>query len=201
MSLEFDPAAHRYKLDGTPVPSVTQVLDPLLELWRIPAAVLKAAGDFGAHVHLACHLWNLGQLDEAALDPHLQPYLLGWKNFLSATGCELVNSEQQVFHPKYRYAGTLDAQGLMPRPRSRDPVHTLIDIKSGLVPPTVGPQTAAYAECLRAMPEPRVIKRRLCVQLHDGGPPFFKVFDLTEVGDFSMFLSALNIFRFKERHA
>ena len=196
--LEFNAEAHEYRLDGQLVPSVTAVLDPLLELWRIPSDILEAAREFGEHVHQAVHLFNEGELDEEALDPALALPLRGWKQFLHATGTEISASEQRVFHRGARFAGTLDSTGLMPGRAGRGEVLSLIDVKSGDVPFTVGPQTAAYEYARRDMGLPPC-RRRLCVQL-TSEPPFYKVHQLTEPSDLTMFLSALNVYRFKEKH-
>ncbi|HZO11964.1 MAG TPA: hypothetical protein VFB62_01860, partial [Polyangiaceae bacterium] len=142
--LQFDAVEHRYTVAGERWPSVTEVLDPLLELDGIPRAVLKAAAAFGTHVHMACDLFDKGVLDEPALDPHLAPYLAAWKIFLRDTGAVVDASEVRVAHEKLRYAGTLDkAMHWKKRGRVRS---VQLDIKSGEVPRTVGPQTAAYAQ-------------------------------------------------------
>lgn len=196
-SLEFDPVEHRYQLDGRPVPSVTAVLDPLLELWRVPADVLEAAAAFGNHVHMAVDLFNKGELDEAELDPALEPYLRGWKAYLAATSAEILESEFRVFHKACGFAGTLDTAVMLPGRRGGE-VRALVDVKSGVVPYTVGPQTAAYAEAWKSMGL-APFKRRICVQLTDAAP-FYKTHELTEPSDWSLFLSALNVYKFKEKH-
>jgi hypothetical protein len=192
----FDGFLHEYRFAGVRVPSVTQVLDPLLELWRVPAPVLAAAAAFGTNVHLACHLWNLGRLDPASLDAPLVPYLTGWQRFVAATGFRLTMSEPKVYHSKLRYAGGPDAVGMIPT-RGVDQL-CLIDWKSGAVPITVGPQTAAYCAAMEDQFDLK-IRRRLCVQL-TAEEPFYRVLPLTDPSDFSLFLSALNIHKFKERH-
>jgi hypothetical protein len=123
---------------------VTEVLDPLLELDGIPRALLKAAAAFGTHVHMACDLFDRGVLDEPALDPHLSPYLAAWKLFLRDVGAEVLATEMRVAHPKLRYAGTLDK--IVRWTRRGKSTLAQIDLKSGEVPRTVGPQTAAYNE-------------------------------------------------------
>ena len=194
--LTFDPFLHEYRFAGVRVPSVTQVLDPLLELWRVPEAVLKAAADFGTNVHLACHLWNLGQLDPASLDGPLVPYLTGWQRFVAATGFRLSLSEPKVYHSKLRYAGGPDCVGVLPA-KGRDRL-ALIDWKSGVVPITVGPQTAAYAAALEDQFDLKV-QRRVCVQL-TAEEPFYRVIPLDDPSDLSLFVSALNVHNFKVKH-
>jgi hypothetical protein len=192
--LEFDEASHIYRdPEGRIVPGVTSVLEPLqLYEWEdnpfITAEILEAARDFGHNVHLACHLFNRGELDEAALSPPLVPYLDGWKAFLIETGCTLTHSEERVWNKKAGYAGTLDARGILAKRR------WLIDIKSGALPWTVGFQTAAYQEALPLGERPR---SRLAVQLLPTGR--YRVHEQKDDGDFQIFLSALNIYKAKAR--
>lgn len=183
--LTFDEAAHAYHVAGVRWPSVTQVLDPLLELDGIPWGILAAAAAFGQHVHQACHLFNLGRLDWHRLDPALMPYVSAWQRFLTETGCVVVASEMRVAHRRLRYAGTLDTIGLIRGHRE------LVDIKStAAIPRTVGPQTAAYAE---AAGEPRI--RRRVVQLRDDGT--YRSESLKSSADWHLFLSALNIHQWR----
>lgn len=188
--IHFEPEGHRYTVAGERWPSVTEVLDPLLELDGIPRAVLKAAAEFGTHVHMATDLFDKGVLDEPALDPHLAPYLAGWKLFLRDTGAEVVESEVRVGHAKLRYAGTLDKSM---RWKKRGRLRSVqLDIKSGLVPRTVGPQTAAYAEA-----HPIKFDERYVLQLKPDAS--YRLSPLTESSDWSIFLSALNIFRWRNK--
>jgi hypothetical protein len=194
--LYFDPFLHEYRVHGVVFPSVTQVLDPLLELWRVPEAVMRSAAAFGTNVHLACHLWNLGQLDPASLDAPLVPYLTGWQRFVAATGFRLTMSEPKVYHSKLHYAGGPDAVGVLPTEAGDRLV--LIDWKSGAVPITVGPQTAAYCAAMEDQFDLK-IRRRLCVQL-TAEEPFYRVHSLSDPSDFSLFLSCLNVHKFKVKN-
>jgi hypothetical protein len=192
--IHFEAEGHRYTVAGERWPSVTEVLDPLLELDGIPRAVLKAAAEFGTHVHMATDLFDKGVLDEPALDPHLAPYLAGWKIFLRDTGAEVLESELRVGHPKLRYAGTLDKiVRWTKRGKSR---LAQVDIKSGEVPRTVGPQTAAYeqAALLNAIRAPI---DRYVLQLKPDAS--YRLSPLTDSTDWSIFLSALNLHRWRNK--
>lgn len=183
--LTFDAEAHVYRVGGVRWPSVTQVLDPLNELDGVPRHLIEAAGRFGNHVHQACHLWDLGQLDEEALDPELEPYLRGWKKFLKDTGAEVIESERQVIHRRLKYCGTLDKTIKLAAK------HHLVDIKSGaLVPRTVGPQTAAYREAY-LHDELSLSPVRYCVHLRPDGD--YRRHTLKDPADLNIFVSALNI--------
>jgi hypothetical protein len=192
--LQFDEASHTYTVNGVHWPSVTQVLEPLQLLDGIPQNILDAAAQFGNHVHQACHLYDLGRLDEDDLDEPLRPYLEGWKAFLRDTGAFVSNSEQRILHPKLKYAGTLDKTILWKERRY------VLDIKSGAeVPPTVGPQTAAYREALLESKSVLDCSRtRYCLHLRPDAS--YRLHTLSDPADFHLFVSALNIHHWREKH-
>lgn len=186
--IAFDEARHEYRIGGARWPSVTQVLDPLLELDGIPKHLLDAAARFGTHVHQACHLLNQGVLDEASLDPALRPYVDAWIKFLGDTKATVIASELRVAHLTLRYAGTLDAVVMWRGKRC------LIDLKSTAdIPRTVGPQTAAYMQALgQKLP-------RYCVQLRADAT--YRAVPLKDTADWNLFLSALNIHHWRHKNA
>lgn len=186
--LTFEAEGHVYRYKGAVVPSVTTVLQQLQYLQGIPWEVLEAAREFGTHVHQACHLLNQGDLDEDSLDPALVPYLNGYKRFLSETGFVVTGSEILVYNQTARYAGQLDFTG------SFRGTTWVVDIKSGVVPSTVGAQVAAYQAALQSSMKPR---RRACLQLL---PDDYKFIEQKDVSDFSLFLSALNCYRHNQKH-
>ena len=184
--LLFEAETHTYWHAGKRVPGVTAVLEQLQHLQGVPWEVLKAAQVFGTHVHMACDLYNRGELDEEALDPHLMPYLEGYKRFLGETGFTVTASEQRLFNRKLLYAGTADLFGTWKG------TTWVVDLKSGVVPSTVGAQLAAYQNAAAEKP-----RRRLCVQLSPGD---YRLFEQKDPGDFSLFLSALNCYRHILKH-
>lgn len=190
MRVEFEPVGHTYKLDGAPVPSVTQVLQLLEDFSGIPAHILEAARVFGSHVHDAVAFDIRGRLDWQTLDLALVPYVEAWRKFKADSGFVVLASEAVVAHRLHRFAGKLDLRGVLNKRR------VLIDIKSGQLPRTVGPQTAAYDEGGK---DTHGIKceRRYCLQLNPSLPCGYKLHALTNPSDWSMFLSALNCWRFK----
>jgi hypothetical protein len=183
--LTFEAEKHIYRFDGRIVPSVTQVLEPLQHLDGVPWAILEAAREFGSHCHLACHLWNIDALDFDALDPHLVPYVMGWCKFLNETGFKVTESETPVHHAEIGYAGTPDCLGTWQN------TTWVVDIKSGVVPCTVGPQLAAYQHAANLRP-----RRRLCIQLM---PNEYRLHEQRDLGDFHIFLSALNVYKFLQK--
>src|SRR5258708_2729642 len=185
--LTFDLAPHTYRYGGRVVASVTTVLRPIDNFDRVDPELLERARRFGSHVHQATDLFDRGILDEDELDPGLVPHLNGYKLFLSETGFQVTHSEQQVYNPRQRYAGTLDRQGNWKR------TSWLLDLKSGAVPRSVGLQTEGYRQSLPPEERPR---RRLCLQLL---PNNYKLIACDETSDWSFFVSFLNTYRFLNR--
>lgn len=130
------------------------------------------------------HLHNLGALDMDALDPALVPYVTAWAQFLKATGSTVIASERRVASESLGCAGTLDSVVFWGK------TERIVDIKSGGVPRTVGPQTAAY-ETLHREEVGGVKRLRHCIQLRGDGT--WKNVSLKDPADYSIFMSALNI--------
>lgn len=185
--IELDEVTHTYRYAGRVVPSVTQSLQVIENFDRVDPQVLEAARIFGSHVHLATDLYDRGVLDEEALDPGLVPHLAGWKLFLYETGFQVTHSERIVHNANLGYAGKLDRLGVWKRST------WLIDLKSGAVPRSAGPQTAGYREALPSGERPR---RRLVVQLK---PNAYRLYEQTDPADWSIFVSCLNVTRFLNR--
>lgn len=194
-SIELDEVTHVYRVGGRIWPGVSEVLNPINELDGIPRDLLAAAAEFGRHVHTAVDFWNRGVLDEAALDPVLAPYLAGWKKYLQESGAVVIVSEKKVRHRLHRYCGTLDSAVALLR-RARRSNH-IVDVKSGLVPRTVGPQTAAYREAWvsEQLGAADISTTRFCVQLRPDGD--YRLHKLEASTDWSMFVSCLNIHRWR----
>lgn len=191
MTLAFDAATHTYTLDGRRLPSVSQIIAPLVDYSWVRDEVLQAAADFGRHVHEACALHARDDLDWSSLDPALVPYVDGWRKFLDESGAVVIASEQPIAHPTLGYAGTPD---LVLEWRE----HIVIpDLKAtAAVPPTVGIQTVAYARAWQAThggKEPQ----RSCIHL---SPNKYRSHRRTDPSDWAMFQSCLNVYKFQEKH-
>lgn len=199
--LEFDRAAHRYTLDGQPVPHVTQVTDALSSYYGVPADVLQRKAEIGDAVHYACELHDQGDLDEASLPAEIRGYVAAWQQFRRQTGFAPTYIEQPVASAKYRYAGTLDRLGVFHRHARVRPIDLcLLDLKTTFsILPAVGPQTAAYAHAWNeSLPPSQCARHRFAVQLKpDGG---YRLHHCTDASDLSVFLSALSLVNWKRRH-
>jgi|SRR5690606_9702692 len=144
--LLFDEAAHRYTLDGRPVPGVTTVLKLVsgADYAGVDPDVLARAAARGTAVHRMVELDGQGILDEDSLDDELRPYLAQWRQFMAQSGFVSLLQEGKVASRRYGYAGTLDLFGVL------NGRFALIDVKSVVrVMRATGPQTAAYELALR----------------------------------------------------
>ncbi|MCY1166583.1 hypothetical protein D9M73_65260 [compost metagenome] len=196
--LQFDAASHRYTVDGVVLPSVTQILKPLYSFHGVPAEVLEAKAALGTAVHRACELLDNDDLDQeseegkAGLEP-IAGYLAGYVKFKAEVRPVVLENETKLFHPVHHYAGTIDRRYTV----NRDLWD--IDLKSTVaMSPVVGLQTAAYSELFRANGDRRR-PRRGALQLFPDGK--YKLWEFTEPSDLAVFLSLLNVYRFKERHS
>ena len=179
--LVFDQPSHTYRLAGRLLPSVTQVLAPLVDFSRVPPDVLEAKRDLGSRVHETCHFH-----DE---DDDVLPYLEGWKRFMRESGARILQCETRVCEPVLGYAGSLD------RVLELNGNRWLVDLKTSFcLPHTVGAQTAAY---LRALADPSVTHRGALRLRADGT---YRLDALTGAADWSVFMACLTIARFKAAH-
>lgn len=192
----FDAEAHRYYTpDGAELPSVTRILDDArLSDFSAPWFTHEVK-ERGRAVHATVALWNEGDLDEDSLDPVLVPYLDGWKRYLSESGATVEHYEAIVYDVAAGYAGTLDA--IVREPQGRPSWRTVLDIKPALYP-SVGPQTAAYARCARALYALPVLFQRAALVLPGDGT--YKREPLADRDDERVFLAALTTFHWRTKH-
>ena len=73
------------------------------------------------------------------------PIVEGFSAWLRDSGIEIVASELMVYHPSYKYAGTIDLIGIHP---SNLTSLLVIDVKTGGVFDEAAMQVSAYAEAL-----------------------------------------------------
>lgn len=193
--ITFDAERHAYRVDGKPVPSVTQCLDWLVDWSKVPADVLFYKSAIGTAVHEAVHLDCRGVLDDAALDPVLRPYLAQWRKFLAESGYTVLRSEMRVSHP-LGFAGTLDL--ILGRVERRNILRRYVtDIKTAAaIPPTAGPQTAAYQAAYTETFYQRTDGRRVLRLWPDG----YRLDVLNDLADWSIFMSALNLTKWRTRN-
>lgn len=157
----------------------------------VPPDVLEAARLFGQNVHIACDLFDRDELDWQSLDPALVPYVEAWRNFIHDSGAVVIASEVRVVNERLGYAGSPD------KVLAWGKRIVIPDIKAtAVVPRTVGPQTAAYAKAYHSMTGGRE-PARYCIHLQPGQ---YRTHPRNDPADWSLFVSALNIHKWKEKH-
>ena len=194
--LRFEKSGHRYTWNGKPVCSVTQVLrgwvkSPAGYIHTISGAMVDAdrfesAGAIGTAIHEGAALILKDDLDWDALDPALVPPLREFERWLADYNVKPLHIEEPMYSEKHGVAGTPDILGELQGFRHL----SLIDIKSGLVNATVGPQTGGYEIIFRDQEKYRKpILRHELILPRDGSP--YKFNPLTNNLDGAFFLSRL----------
>jgi hypothetical protein len=197
--LTFDRESHTYQWNGQAVVNVTRVTDSLDSYFGVPANVLERKADIGDAVHYACELFDQGELDTDSLPEEIRGYVTAWIDLRATTGFVPSHVEQRVFSRRYKFAGTLDRVGYFSALKRVKPGDLcLLDIKTtATLMPAAGPQTAAYAGAFEEMNGIK-IKRRYVAQLKPDGT--WRLEEHEDITDFSVFLSGLSIYAWRQRH-
>lgn len=186
MLLTFVEAEHAYYVDGVRVPNVTSILKPLTDYSMIGEAQMEIARQKGKATHRMVELWASGQLESVPV--WMKPIEEQWLKFVAETRFELLKSEYRVYHPTYRFAGTLDLLGN---------IHgelAIVDIKrSFMAGPAIGYQLAAYESAYFAQHKEAGIRRakRFALKLNEQGP--YKLEPFTDENDLWVFLACLTV--------
>lgn len=192
--LTFHEERHEYRAHGRIVPSVTQVLEPLVDYDKVPRAVLERARLLGTAVHKATELYDSDDLDMDSLSAELVPYLDAWQRFRAECDFHPITIEERVYHPAFGYAGTLDRTGMVRGELA------VLDIKKMMtLGPVIGLQLAAYKEARNCgcVAEQR-ITRRYALGLRADGTYRLQPYD--DPNDFAVFASLLTIRNWRMKH-
>lgn len=188
--LHFDEAEHVYTMAGKRLPSVTQILAPIIDYSGVPAHILAAAANRGVAVHKATELYDADTLDWTTVSDEILPYLEAWINFRTESGIELVAREVRTYHPGLQYAGTIDVVG-----RIRGKL-CIADIKSCReLMPSAGPQTAGYMDSWNQTAEEKAT-HRYGIHLKSDGT--YELVPLKNMNDKAVFMACYLINKFNE---
>jgi hypothetical protein len=194
-TLQFNEERHEYTLGGVVYPSVSEIIAPLVDFSRIPAATLEFARDRGVAVHKACELLDLGTLDWTTVDERISPYITSYEAFLNSFSLRWTSIEQREHHKTMYYAGTPDRRGIVREilTQGRESTKTiLVDIKATYaLAPSVQVQLSGY-DLMTEKPADELWSVRLCP---DG--TFVRT---VHKPAHSTSMSCLNIFRWKQRN-
>lgn len=194
----FDFEKHEYRLNGEVLPSVTQLLQEfaLYDLSRVPPDRLEYKRILGTAVHLACHYLDDNRLDESTMHPDIVPYVNAYKKFREITGFEPRYNEERMYSKKWRFAGTLDRQGLFEW--GGQEIESIIDIKCVWeMYPSTGPQTEGYKILFEENFKTK-IRGRFGLQLKPSG--HYEVIPFMDKTDNTTFLSCLHLHYWRKKH-
>lgn len=200
--LQFDEATHTYRLDGAALPSVTTVLKEtgfFRHLDAIPERTLEHARQRGTDAHRAIQLYIEGRLDWSTVTDEVYGRVEGFANWCVATGFKPARkgAEVRVYHPNFRYAGTIDAVGAIGKRR------VLVDYKTPVAFSKEAKiaarlQMAAYQECL---PNGELLER-VALHLPGDGAYSAAIFPAAaQKADFGAFLNALSVVNYRRNAA
>lgn len=205
--LTFNAAEHRYFWNGEPVPNVTRIIAPLIDLSMIPVDTLERARQEGVEIHRMANLHFEGRLNVDAMHQTekqrwLVPHYKALLQFEAETGFECWQSEKLLYHHGLRFAGTTDNIGLLTHLKDvKGPA--VIDVKRSLYGgPATGLQLAAYRKGWndgdgksRDLKIPET--NRFALELRKNGAYRLTRFD--DPDDEVAFISCLHQLRWKER--
>jgi hypothetical protein len=158
--LTFNAQTHTYRLGSRVLPSVTTILRES-ELCNFSSPwFTDEVRDRGTRVHAAIEaLVNGAEVDDAITVPplsagldaelrpceELRPYVLAFQQWQRDERMDITGTEVRLSDEALGYAGTIDITG---ERNGATRNKYVVDVKCGSVPPSVGPQTAAYARLL-----------------------------------------------------
>lgn len=181
----FDPIEHRYFLDGVEIPGVTTILKT--------AGLADHAYGFGdaqlrgLHVHQACELLDLNDLDWNSVYRGWLGYVKSYARFKDDQGFLPELIEHQTYHPAFRFAGTMDRRGLLPALLGDRRAE--LDLKTGVEEDWHRWQTGGYKILGQSAWSQ---DRRGALYLQEDGSPAKLVWH-DDDADLRVFLSALTI--------
>ena len=123
--LTFDPVKHVYRVDGKKLPSVTDIVKPLVTFGDIGLQIIKQAARRGTAVHEYAELIDYGiDANDLEVEPELVGYVTAYTRFLKDYKPEWELIEKPLYSLELGYAGTLDRFGII------DGEKTIVDIKT-----------------------------------------------------------------------
>lgn len=208
--LTFDEQAHQYFWNGAPVPNVTRIIAPLIDLSMIDPEVLERARLEGVRIHAMANLHFEDKLDVDALHQDerqawLVPHYRALLKFIDETGFECWHTEKRLFHKSLLFAGTTDNIGQFTKIKD-DLGAAVLDIKRTLYGgPATGLQLAAYRKAWNDSLDKQSAKgyarirdsARFTLQLRADGTYRLTRFD--DPADEVAFIACLQQYRWRER--
>jgi hypothetical protein len=200
MSLFYDDASHRYILmtDGGEqlLPSVSQILQKSGMYGYPRTASSHEKMNFGTHVHKLAELIDDKIVTAKELDSPEIGHLTAYEQFKEDVGLEIIASEAPIYHSLYLYGAKPDRVAIT---KKLDGKPKIIEIKTGLPHPANMLQLSAYHEAQNSMPFDLKVDGSLAVYLSANGT-YKLVTNQDHERNFSLFLSCIQIMRWKDKH-
>lgn len=194
----FDAERHLYLVQGTPVPSVTQVLHSAglsADYSMVAPEVLDRKRIIGEYVHKATQYLDEGCLDLETVDPEIQGYLAAYEKFIRESGFR----PQLVEHRLVSRINGVLCGGTIDRAGSMAGKLWIIDLKCiERLYPAFALQTAGYELLLPKPIVPPFKYDRAVLQLRRDGS--YKLTAYSDPADLDVFRAALAATAWKMNH-
>ncbi len=198
-ALQFVEDKHEYWVGGERYESVTQVID----YWNLVDTRFYPswARTRGSAVHLACEFEDEGTLDESSIDPRVMGRVQAYRRFKAEIEHVWEMTEARLYHPAYKFAGTLDRAGMMHIDGQLRNV--VVDFKSGQMLPCYRLQLAAYVALVITVHKEKnpLAWHRVVLQLKDNGKYVPHILPQNELAsDMATFFSYVAAMRWEKAH-
>ncbi|MEA2014636.1 MAG: hypothetical protein U9N38_04955 [Thermodesulfobacteriota bacterium] len=199
--LKFDEATHTYTVNGSVIPSVTQIIDEWIEIRSLYVnrytgiAVEKEsfdkARDRGKKIHKMVHLALKNDLDIDSLSPEMEKVYDQFWDWFMIHRPKIIYSEEPMYSEKFGYAGTIDIVCEINKKV------VVVDVKTGLYG-MAGIQLAGYENLIKEWSKQwKTIPRYVLALPANGGSYKFKRMEKrTDWDTFKTMLALQNLMKF-----
>lgn len=187
---EFDEENHIYRLDGTILPSVSEIIKPVHEkiYEDINLHTLKTAADRGTRVHRAIEFWNKYGFQN--VDEDCKGYFDAYIKFRNEhQNWKLLNSELRTYHKNLLYGMTIDEVYKTEKGIIINDIKSTSQAYLDAWAVQLGGYKAGYESVFEKVSGTTIL------QLFSNGN--YALYDIKD--DYFMFLACLQIYRFNER--
>lgn len=185
--ITFDRENHMYRVSGIPIPSVTQLMQPLTQTKysTVNDLVLQMAADRGTEVHTAIEFflkYGIAEISERG-----RAYLDAFMAWYNDYNPQIISSERMTYHRTMLYAGTVDLLASVAGKQ------TLIDYKTTAVihDSLTTVQLEAYQRALAS--EGVQVDQKAILQLKQDGTYSFKVYQANDMEAWKTFCALVTI--------
>lgn len=188
---EFDEENHIYKLNGSIIPSVSEIIEPIHKriYEDISFNTLKSAADRGIRVHRAIEFIN--KYDFYSIDNDCKGYIEAYKKFRNEhPDWRLLNSELRTYHKNLLYGMTIDEIYQTPKGLLINDIKTTSQAHLDAWSVQLGGYKAGYES-----QQGRIFGTTILQLFNDGK---YILYDTKD--EYFMFLACLQIYRFNERN-